>query len=184
MLDFTPPTPTTPPAITAAAGAIAAATARLDTATVALAEAEKSATNVRARTTALEAERQAIVQRRANGQHEEGDAGRLALIAADLEGLMPLRAEAEAAVTVARQKVEAGEGQSAYARQQFARAEAEAQLAALVEHAQKLDAIMLQTIERITTTAAQIGATGRPPFAPSVALVQAVRRLAAAHGTL
>lgn len=185
MLDFIQPaTHTMPPAITAAAASLATATARLDTAKAALAAAEKSAAAVRARVAALEAERATIGQRRAAGQHEGGDGGRLELIRLDVEGLQPLVAEAEAAVADARRQFDAAEGLATGARQHLARAEAEAQLTALVEHVQKLDSLMVATIEQIAITAAQAGATGRPPYAPSVALVQAVRRAAAAHGVL
>lgn len=185
MLDFATPTTTAvPPAITAAAASLATASVRLDTAKAALTAAEKNAAAVRGRVGALEQERAAIGQRRAAGQHEEGDGGRLELMRLDLEGLQPLVAEADAAVASARRKFDAAEGLATSARQQLARVEAEAQLTALVEHAQRLDALMLATIEHITITAAQAGATGRPPYAPSVALVQAVRRAAAAHGVL
>lgn len=185
MLDFAQPTtPTVPPAITAAAGFVASASARLDTAKAALAAADKSAAAVRSRVTGLEAERAAMIQRRAAGQHEEGDAARLALIGADLEGLKPLLAEAEAVVIDARRKVEAEEILAANARQQLARAEAEAELAALVDHARKLDVLLTTTLSQVAEVASRIGAPGRPPYAPTPGLVLAIRKHAAAHGLL
>ena len=188
MLDLLSSSPASPPAIpptiTAAAGFVASATARFDTAMAALQAAEKSAAAVRGRVVALDAERATIIQRRAGGQHEDGDGARLALIAADLEGLAPLQAEADAAVSEARRKVEGEEHLVANARQQLDRAEAEAQLTALVQHARALDTMMVSTLAKIAQTSARIGAPGKPPFAPSPALVLEMRRHAAAHGLL
>ena len=183
MLDLTV-TDTIPPAIATAAGFVASATGRLETSSIALAEAVAMERQVRDRIAALTAERQAIVQRRAGGQHDDDDAGRLALIAADLEGLSLIFGEAEAAVTAERAKAEADRRLVDQARAQLARAEDEAALAGLVEHAGKLDTLLTVTLQQIATVAARIGAPGRPPFAPSPALVMAIRRHAAAHGLL
>lgn len=182
--DIVPTTPTIPPAITAAAGFVASATARLDAAKAALQAAEKSAAAVRVRVAALGAERAAIIQRRAGGTHEDSDAGSLALIAADLEGLAPLVAEADAAVAEAHNKAAAEEHLVANARAQLERAEAGTQLAALVEHAQRLDVLLTATLAKVAEAAARIGAPGRPPYAPTPGLVLAIRRHAAAHGLL
>jgi chromosome segregation ATPase len=186
MLDFAADTTTNtiPPAIATAAGFVASATGRLETANAALAQAEAEDRKVRDRIAALTAERHAIVQRRAGGQHDDGDAGRLALVAADLEGLATIASEAEAAVAAERAKAEADRRLVDQARAQLARAEDEAALAGLVEHAGKLDTLLTVTLQQIATVAARIGAPGRPPFAPSPALVMAIRRHAAAHGLL
>jgi hypothetical protein len=185
MLDFTSPnTPTTPPAITAAAGFVASATARFEAAKGAQEAAQKNAAAVRSRVAALEAERADIVRRRTAGQQDEGDAGRLTLIAADLEGLGPLVAEAEAAVAEARRKAETEDHLVANARAQLDRAEAEARLAALVTHAQQLDVLLTATLGQVAEVAARIGAPGRPPWAPTPGLVLAIRKHAAAHGLL
>lgn len=177
-------TTTIPPAITVAAGYIATATARLSAATAALTEAEAADRKVRDRMAALTTERQAIIARRAGGQHGDGDAGHLALIAADIEGLASIVGEAEAAVTTERVKVEAEQRLVDQARAQLTRAEDEAALTALVDHAKRLDELLTVTLQQIAAVAARIGAPGRPPFAPSPALVMAIRRHAAAHGLL
>lgn len=185
MLDITAAADNTtvPPAITTAAGFVASATARLDAATTALTEAEGTERRVRDRIAALTAERQAIVQRRAGGQSQESDAGRLALIAADLEGLAAIASEAEAAATGERVKVEAEERLVAQARAQLARAEDEAALAALTDHARKLDTLLVTTLSEARHIYMRLG-VGKPPFAPSPALVLELRKVAAAHGLL
>ena len=185
MLDFTADAATipTPPAITAAAGFVASATARLDAANATLAEAEAAGQRARARVAALEQERQAITARRAGGTHEDGDAGRLALIAADTEGLAPLVAEAQAVASVARQKAEVEQRLVANARQQLARAEDEAVLAALTDHARRLDTLLVTTLTEARQVYLRLG-VGKPPFAPSPALVLEIRKVAAAHGLL
>lgn len=184
MLDFTPSATEPSPAIASAAAFVATAAARYDAAAAALAEAERAAARVRERVTALTQERAAMVSRRAQGQHEDGDAARLALIGADLDGLEPLAAEADASVAALRQKAESARSIVTNAQGQLARAEDEAALTALVGHAQALDVLLVSTLQQITATSARLGVPGRPPFAPSPALALEMRRLCAAHGLL
>ena len=185
MLDFTTATDTTTiaPAIAAAAGFVASATARLEMATAALSEAEDAARHVRDRIAALTAERQTIVQRRAAGQSQQSDAGRLALIAADLEGLAAIASETDAAAAAEHAKVEAEQRLVDQARARFARAEDEAALAALTEHARKLDGLLVASLAEARQVYVRLG-IGKPPFAPSPALVTELRKVAAAHGML
>lgn len=181
MLDFTPATDI-PPAIAGAASFVASASARLEAATRALADAEAAERKVRGRIAALEQERAAIAARRARGEHQHDDGGRLELIRLDLEGLITIAAEAEADVTEVRQKVEAEHRIAANARSQLTRAEGEVTLQALEQHAGQLDALMETTIRQMTETATRIGA--RVAYAPSPALATAFRRLLAAAGRL
>lgn len=175
-------TNTTPPAITAAAGFVASATARLDAANATLADAEAAAARVRERITALHAERQAIATRRAYGDHGGGDGSRLELIRLDLEGLAAIVAEADTEAADRRQRAEAEQRIVANARSQLARAEDEASLAALVDHAHRLDALMADTLQRATAITQRIGAA--ISYVPSPALATSFRRLLAAAGRL
>lgn len=183
MLNFDTTNSTIPPAITVAAGYIATAEARLDSANAEMADAEAMDRQLRGRIAALTDERTSIVQRRAGGRHEYSDAARLALIAADLEGLSSIAAEAEAALAAARSKMEGEQRLAVQARAHLARAEDEATLAALTEHARKLDALLVASLAEARQVYMRLG-IGKPPFAPSPALVLEIRKVAAAHGLL
>jgi hypothetical protein len=185
VLDLITTTTTTiPPAIATAASFVASATGRLETANAALAQAEAEDRKVRDRIAALTAERQAILQRRAGGQHEHDDAPRLALLDADAEGLASIAAETEAAVTAKRLATEAEQTLVLRAKAGLALAEDTAALEGLVEHANRLDVLLTVTLQQVAAVAARIGAPGRPPYAPTPGLVIAIRRHAAAHGLL
>lgn len=181
MLDLTT-TDAVPPAITAAASFVASATARHDAANATLAEAEAAAARVRERITALEAERQVIATCRARGDHGGGDGSRLELIRLDLEGLAAIAAEADTEVTDRRHRAEAEQRIVANARSQFARAEDESSLAAIVDHAHRLDALMADTLQQATVITQRIG--GAISYVPSPALATSFRRLLAAAGRL
>jgi chromosome segregation ATPase len=182
VLDLITDTTTIPPAIATAASFVASATARLETANAALAQAEAEARQVRARIATLEQERAAIIARRASGQHEHEDAARLALLAADSEGLAGIVTETEATVTAKRLAAEAEQALVAQASAQLARAEDEAALTALVEHARRLDTLMADTLQQATSIAQRIG--GAIAYVPTPALASSFRRLLAAAGRL
>ena len=184
MLDFTATagTATTPPAITAAAHAVATAQARHDAAAAALAEAEGAIAKISERIAALEQDRQAIAARRARGEHQADDGARLELARMDLEGLAGIAAEAEAEAADRRQRAEAAERILVAARGALTRAEDELTRAALTQHAARLDALMADTLQQAAAAAQRIG--GAIGYVPSPALATSFRRLLAAAGRL
>lgn len=167
-----------------AARALAEATARREAASLALAGAEGHLGRVQRRIEVLEGEQAAIVARRACGEHAADDAERLAIIAADLEGLAGIRAEAEAAVTAARARHEAEQAAEAAARHLLERAEDKAAEERLVAHARRLDGLLVETLAQLAEIGQRLGRNGRPAWGPSSELWHALRRVQAHLGRL
>jgi hypothetical protein len=146
----------------------------------AVAEHEKIAERVAALTT----QRAEIIARRGLGDTRPTDGADLELIAADQQGLAGILDEAEAVVTAARGPVQAARQAWSNAHREMQLAEDAAALAQLVEHAGKLDGLLLATVSQITDTQGRLGQTGRPAWAPSKDLYIGLRKLTSATGGL
>ena len=143
----------------------------------ALVEAEAARGQVEDRIAKLEAERVAALASRRAGLMNDNDGARLALLAADIENLNELKAEADAAVAAARVHVQAATGHVNEAQRVLNRETDSAMLARLVEHAGKVDAIMLKTIRDIDEVSHRLGVSvGREKWCPSVALAESIWR--------
>jgi hypothetical protein len=148
-----------------------------------LTAAEERQTVIEERIRALDAERVATIQRRAQGRHEADDAGRLALNAADREGLVGMLGDAAAVVATARQPAEEARRQISFAQNELRKAEAEAEEAEILNWLRTVDPQMLTAITRL----AELGRiTGKPipPWGPSPQLVTALTRVRAARREL
>jgi chromosome segregation ATPase len=175
---------TTDNTIADAAFAVSTAHAHVQRASAELAAANAQYDQIAERVAALDATRAEIIARRQRGNLQPDDGAQLELAAADREGLSGILAEAEAVVTAAR-----GPGQEA--RQALSEAQRGLQIAEdtaamgrLVEHAGRLDALMLATTGQIAEVQARLGHTGRPAWAPSAELYRELRKLTAAVGGL
>ena len=173
----------TNPAITAQARAVAEAEQALQRASPALSSAETYLATIRDRIAELGTQRADIAARRSRGDHEPDDAGRLALIAVDIEGLEGMVPDADGRIAAARRPVEAATHAVDHARAKLAQAEAAALEAALIEHARHLDMLMVDTLTRLNQAEAQLS-HHRPTWGPSANLIAALRRRQAALGTL
>ncbi len=171
------------PALLAAAHAVAAAECRRETAAAALAGAEARAAHVRGRTAALEREREAIIARRQRGQQAPDDGPRLALIAADLDGLAALQRDADAAVEAARRPAEDAARILATARHVLRQAEDDAARAALLDYAGRLDGLLLEAIAQLDALRERQPHRGIPAWGPSPPLWEALRRLRFQRGS-
>ncbi len=169
--------------IEGAARQVAVAAAASQKASAALAKAEAHRQRITDRITAKDAERAAIVSRRVRGKHDPDDAGALALIEADREGLSQMLVAADTDVAAAHGPAEQARQQHAAAQFTLQRAEDEAEEEALVAHAAHLDALLLATVGQLADIAARTGRP-RPAWAPSTELATALRRVMAVKGML
>jgi hypothetical protein len=126
--------------IVAAARHIAAAVAEHEKAAGALENAQAARQRIIDRLAALDSKRTEIVTRRQGGNTHPDDAGQLALIAADKEGLVAMLPDADAVVASALAPVQAAASAVAMARQALQQTEDELAEKALAEHAATLDA--------------------------------------------
>ena len=136
---------------------------------------------IRARIEALHGARQSIIQRRQGGIEQDDDAGRLALIVADSEGLAELLSEADAAVDAAEGPAQEARDAAQRARAVLSRAELMATDAAITAHAQAIDALLVEVIARANASAAALGLPYSKYFA-SPALVTALKTRAIRSG--
>jgi len=163
--------------IKTAASALTAAKQTSKTAAATLAEANDNRAQVASRIAALEAERGAIIAERGAGKVCPDHGTRLALIAADLEGLAELLAEADATVSAARAASQSASGHVATAQRALDREADTETLSRLVAHAEKVDGILLGTIQEINAACGRLGRpAGREPWVPSVQLAEALQR--------
>ena len=171
------------PAITIHAHALANAERTHRQGNEALIAAKAHLALIHDRIVALVAQRAAIVDRRAAGDPQPDDAGALALITADIEGLEAMKPDAEAVIAAARYPVQAASQAIEHARTLLAKAEAEATESTLIEHAGKLGELLLETVTRLgqieTTLSRRL-----PVWGPSRPLIDALRRRQAMLGTL
>ncbi len=163
------------------AQAAVAAEAHAAAAQAALAAAEGDADAIRRRILDLDGQRGAIVIRRTHGEERPTDGPDLAVIAADKEGLEGLLREREAAVAAARAPAEAAASALANARLQLRRSEALSAEAAMAEHADSLQAKLLETLAQLAEIGRQIGRGGRSIWFPSQRLSDALTRLSVQH---
>lgn len=168
-------------AIEAAAEHLAQARAEEVRAAEAVAAATRACDNIRQRIAALEAERASITARRAAGEHDAEDGARLALIAADIEGLRALLADAENQLAEVRQPAEQAHKAAAAASAMLADTEKAAAIELLIAHANHLDALLLETVQQLGELT---GNSGRPAWGASQPLFTMLRRLAAGRGEL
>jgi hypothetical protein len=163
--------------IVTAAQAAVAAEARHTAAQAALAAAEAERDTIAERVVDLTGRRAAVVLRRQEGRFEDGDAGALSLLDADLEGLGNILRQREANVAAARVPADAAAAELATARFSLRRAEALAAEAALGEHASGLVEKLLETLARLGEVGAQIGRGGRATWHPPGRLMDELRRI-------
>lgn len=154
---------------------------RLATSELAAAQADHQV--IADRINAIHTNRSAIIARRQAGDARPGDAGEIELLAADVQGLEGILAERKAEVAKAKTAQTAARQMLASAQSNMQRAEDAANLAALKEHAGKLDALLLATVQQIVETQNRLG-DRRAAWAPSKELHFALRKLAAAAGIL
>jgi hypothetical protein len=164
------------PSINAAAFAVAEARSIAECTTAAVATKTEARNVINSRIGALDAERSGIVSARKAGGDDPRHGVRLALIAADREGLQELMAEADADLATARsahqdaaQAVEAAE----FA---LAREADRAMGARLIDHATAVGDVLLRTIRGIAEIEKKFG-MGRPSWVLSEALAFELQRL-------
>jgi len=163
--------------VEAAGRHVAEASAAVEESRAPLAAAEAHRDRIAGRLGVLDAQRAAIVSRRAGGDEEPDDAARLALIAADREGLASLLVAAEAALVEPRAAAERARTALAEARRAFDAAEDEAVQQALARHADRLGALLLQTVGELDQIRQRRG-RGMPAWAPTAELYNVLRKLA------
>ena len=171
------------PQIIAASRQIASARATYEKNLLPLQEASERQNKIGERISALEEQRRNITARRRGGDFLPDDGPNLALIAADLEGIQALLADAEAAVRTLTGPVESARQAIGFAEQSLKVAEDNVAEAALIAHAQHLDGLLLQTATRLAALHKRRG-SGMPKWGPSPALAGELRKLQAARQEL
>ncbi len=167
-------------AIESTATGLAQAQAKAAKVAEALSAAEGAKKIVQDRIAALEAERAQIIADRKEGADDYSHGPRLAVIAADLEGLREILAEVEAAIGPVKAEADAASAAVAQAQHLLERAEEDALLARLVDHAKVLDRLLHDTVTRINRIAQR--RSMRDPWAPSRALANELRKLDLRNG--
>ncbi len=149
-----------------------------------LSAAEKHRDQIAERISVLTNERAGIVARRAGDKREAEDGSRLALIAADLEGLTAMQPDAVARVTEAKAAFDRASAAAAAAREEIARAEALALHTAIPPELEVLAQKLLAGIRALADSGKRASVGGRPPWGASRELRDALRALAAQRGEL
>ena len=169
-------------AIAEAARYVAATKLDMEQASAAREGASAGCDRINQRIAALYGERSEIIARRQREGHLVDDGSRLALITADLEGLTSVLADAEAIVTTARAThQQAQQGRSA-AEYQLQSAEDEVLEGALLEHAARLETLLLETIGHLDEVNKRRG--DRAPKWASRPLYEKLRRQLAERNEL
>jgi hypothetical protein len=169
--------------INAAAHQLAVAIGEAERTGAALSAAREKVDAIEQRIAVKQAERAAIVARRARGEQQPADGGELELIAVDVEGLRTMLAGAEQQAGIVRGPAQEAKRQVDFARQALARSEAEATEAGLIDHLTRLDQLMLATIGQLDEVRRMTGKP-IPPWGPSPALAQALTKIRAARREL
>lgn len=165
------------PVLAQAAREVAIAEDGRSAAAAALDRAQGEVSAVEQRIASLTARRAAIAERRTAGHVEPDDAGEVALIAADLDGLSNLLREAVTVRADAQKAFETAGDVSLRAAFSLTAAERDEAEQLLVKHAGELDARMLLVIDEL----AKIGKVKqhrRPIWGTSAKLRDAIRTLA------
>jgi septal ring factor EnvC (AmiA/AmiB activator) len=163
--------------IEAAATAVADALLALDEAGAALKPAAAHRDVIARRIQALETERASILEARRSGHHDDATHGaRLLLIAADIDELKAMLAEADAAVTPLRQATEETRRRVSAAIAARDTVREDEVLRLTVARANELGELLLQAAASIDSHKARL-ATSRNLWAPSKALADKLRAL-------
>jgi dihydroxyacetone kinase-like predicted kinase len=163
--------------IRAAAHAVAGARQKTAGTAHALAEAQSVADKLREHVTALETERAGIITAaRGGGAHDPTHALRVGVIDADLQDMKPMTDDANAGVAAAKAQDHEARQAVVRAEQQFAMATDAELERRLAEHAAKLDALLLATLNELTAVGKRVG-RARPVFVPSPELANTLHRL-------
>jgi hypothetical protein len=149
-----------------------------------LAAAEKHRDTIAERISTLTNERAGIVARRAGDKRDAEDGSRLALIAADLEGLNSMLPDAIARVAEAKAAFDQASAAAAAAREEIARAEALALREAIVPQLEELAQKLTAGIRALADATKRAGIGGRPPWGSSRELRDLLRKVAAERGEL
>jgi hypothetical protein len=171
-------------AIAAAARHLAEAEAAEGKAGAAAKTAQDRRDRVACRIADLEAQRAAIVSRRAGGHMETDDGSRLALFAADLEGLGGLRADADQHVGAMQAAHDAAALAVRRGAAELSSAQDSALLTALMAYFGELDAAMLAALVELESVATRLGIRGRPTWGATPVLYHRLRTLAAQRGEM
>ena len=177
------PSTTTPsPAITAAAAHLAAAEQDAAEAGQISARAEAQVNVLRQRIATADGAKAAIAARRNAGDHRNADAGELALLALDREGLVALLSEAEAAVAPLHVARNQAQRMLSLAAERMQNAKNADELAALVLHADTLAGLLEQALGGVRTIETRTMRSGT--WKPSREFYETIRRGAAMSGML
>jgi len=165
--------------VTIAARAVAEARRSSEAAAAALLVAKEHDAKIGARLDSLSEQKGVISARRESGDRRPDDGSVLALIAIDSEDLRALRLDAEAMVSSATDRAASANAVEAASVDGLRRAEDQAEQDALLAHAGKLDALLLETVARLKDVSRRLGDHGRPKYGPSKELALALRKLQA-----
>jgi hypothetical protein len=163
-------------AIKSAAGQLAAAKLEAEQAGTALTAADAAVAKVRERIGVLNAERSEIVGARKAGRTSPKHGARLAELAADLEGLNEIHAEAVAAHRAAANEFARVNQSVTAAEYALANASDNALLGNLKEIATDLDRRLSETVNEIAGVARRLG-INRASWFPTAVLANQLRRL-------
>ncbi len=177
------PSTTTPsPSVTAAAAHLAAAEQDAAEAGQTSAHAEAQMNVLRQRIATADGAKAAIAARRNTGDRRDADAGELALLALDREGLVALLAEAQAAVAPLHVARDQAQRHLALANERLQNAKDADELAALVLHADALAGLLEQTLAGVKVIETRTRRSGT--WKPSRSFYETIRRGAAMAGVL
>jgi hypothetical protein len=161
-------------AIKTAARAIAEARVLAKRAEMALSKADDGRVVLEARRDALKLERATIVEKARSGTTDAELALRLLVIEADLGDLEKLVATADAEFSKAQSAALEARQHIGSAEWQLSQARADEMEGRLLVHADRLGALLLETITELVASGARKGS--RPIWAPSPALADAINR--------
>jgi chromosome segregation ATPase len=166
----------TSPAITAAAQHLANAEIQAQTATDSHTAAENEVAAIRARHAEMEAQRRAIVERRAAGDQRSDDGATLALLSADIEGLSEILARREADAAATRAAAQTAVRSLQAARANLDRTESQLAEQQLVAHADALADSLERTVAALRDIRSKLGG-GRLGWMPKRSLADELRIL-------
>jgi hypothetical protein len=124
----------------------------------------------------MKGERSGIIARRQEGQTEDSDGARLALIDADIEGLTVLLARAKGGLAQILSTIQDATRRVEAARYMIRRLEAENREADLLIYVAALERALLEVLPKLADVRQLLGG-GRPRWTPSPALLDGLRRL-------
>jgi len=164
--------------ISNAAGGVAAARVDVEYAGAALVKSEAARDRIKDRIAEKQAARAEIVATRKSGVDNARDGARLMTIAADIEGLAELLAEADADVTKAAAGADKATRTLVQAEADLAKASDTELLRCLIENAVVLDGLMVKNIKEIADTWKRLGnSPGRERWTPTVELADLIKRI-------